>query len=100
MEQTTKITCPQCGNVFNVEEVLAHQIEEKYRQKLNEKISGIKSDYEKKESSLLKKEQELKQKQNDMAAEVEKQVKIEASHKEKEIKKRIEQDFELQLKTL
>src|SRR5947208_1216059 len=49
MAKDTKITCPKCGNEFNVEDVLAHQIEEKYRGELNTKITAIEGEYKIKE---------------------------------------------------
>ena len=41
MPANTSITCPKCGHEFNVEDVLAHQIEEKYRNELNISITKI-----------------------------------------------------------
>jgi len=35
MPANTRIVCPKCGNEFNVEDVLAQQIEEKYRTEMN-----------------------------------------------------------------
>ncbi len=100
MPQTTKINCPKCGHEFNVEDALAHQIEEKYREELNNKITTIESDYKAKEISLAKKEEELKQKQTDIDKQVEERVKTESAKKEKEIKKQVGEDYEAQIKTL
>ena len=58
MAAATKITCPKCGHEFNIEDVLAHRIDEKYREELNSKISAIETDFKKKENSL---EHELKE---------------------------------------
>ncbi|MFN7600877.1 MAG: DUF2130 domain-containing protein, partial [Bacteroidota bacterium] len=100
MPQTTKINCPKCGHEFNVEDALAHQIEEKYREELNNKITTIESDYKAKEISLAKKEEELKQKQTDIDKQVVERVKTESAKKEKEIKKQVGEDYEAQIKTL
>ena len=72
MPQNTKINCPKCGHEFNVEDALAHQIEEKYRQELNNKITTIESDYKAKEISLAKKEEALKQKQTEIDKQIRK----------------------------
>jgi hypothetical protein len=100
IQDTTKISCPKCGHEFNVEEVLAHQIEEKYRQELNTKISEIEGGYKNKENFLIQKEQELKQKLTEVDQLVETKLKVESEKKSKEIKKQIEQEFEGRLKTL
>jgi len=96
----TKINCPKCGHEFNVEDVLAHQIEEKYKMELNNKISEIESDFKKKENSLAKKESELKQKTADIEQQIEAKTKLEVDKKEKEIKKKIQEDYEGQLSQL
>ncbi len=98
--QNTKIKCPKCGNEFNVEDVLAHQIEEKYRNELNSKISEIEGEFKKKESSLAKKESDIKQKTAEMEQQIEAKAKLEVDKKEKEIKKKIQQDYEGQLSQL
>ena len=100
MPQTTKINCPKCGHEFNVEDALAHQIEEKYREELNNKITTIESDYKAKEISLAKKEEVLKQKQTDIDKQIEERVKTESAKKEKEIKKQVGEDYEAQIKAL
>ncbi|MEO5570461.1 MAG: DUF2130 domain-containing protein [Bacteroidia bacterium] len=100
MSKTTQITCPKCGNEFNVEDVLAHQIEEKYRNELNSKITEIEGEYKKKESFLSQKEQELKQKSTDIDVQVAEKLKVESEKKSKEIKKQVEQEFEDRIKTL
>ena len=98
--QNTKINCPKCGHEFNVEDVLAHQIEEKYKQELSSKISEIEGDFKKKEKSLAKQETELKQKTADIEQQIEAKAKLEVAKKEKEIKKKLEQDYEGQLTQL
>lgn len=98
--QNKKIKCPRCGHEFNVEDVLAHQIEEKYKQELNSKISELENNFKKKEKLLAKKEAELKQKIEDIDREIEEKAKLTASKKEKEIKKKVEQDYQEQLTQL
>ncbi len=100
MTKTTKITCPKCGHEFNIEDVLSQQLEEKYRVELNAKISEIETEFHSKESSLVKKEMELKQKTIEMDLLVEEKAKVESAKKEKEIKKLVQQDYEMQMKAL
>ncbi len=100
MPKTTKINCPKCGHEFNVEDALAHQIEEKYREELSKKITTIESDYKAKEISLAEKEEALKKKQTDINKQIEERVKTESAKKEKEIKKQVGEDYEAQIKAL
>lgn len=100
MKKNIQISCPKCGHKFNVEDVLAHQIEEKYKDELNQKISEIESDYKAKEELLSKKEQELKQKQSEIEEQVEERLKLESEKRAKEIKKEVEKDFESKIKLL
>jgi uncharacterized Zn finger protein (UPF0148 family) len=46
MPTTTQIACPKCGHQFNIEDVLAHQLEEKMRTELDRKASALQADYE------------------------------------------------------
>lgn len=100
MNKSTQISCPKCGHQFNVEDVLAHEIEEKYKEELNNKISDIESEYEEKEKLLSDKEKELKQKKSEIDEQIEKKLKLESKKQAKEIKKRVEEEFENRIKSL
>lgn len=100
MEQSTQISCPKCGHMINVENILAHQIEEKYKEELNEKISDIESKYEEKENSLIKKEKDLAKKSSEIDVQVDKKLKIEAKKQEKKIKEQVEENFENRITSL
>ena len=100
MPANTRIICPKCGHEFNVEDVLAQQIEEKYRNEMNLSITKIQEDYAKKESTLKQKEEELKQQQADIDLKVTEKLKIETEKVTKKLKSQIEQQFEQQIKTL
>lgn len=97
MAQTTKISCPKCGNEFNVEDVIAHQLEEKYRKELNSKISSIEDQYKSKEEDLAAKEKKVREKETD----IENQLRIQLSEKsilqEAELKEKIKKDYELEI---
>ncbi|OFY82792.1 MAG: hypothetical protein A3F72_01530 [Bacteroidetes bacterium RIFCSPLOWO2_12_FULL_35_15] len=98
--KNTKIICPKCGNEFNVEDAIAHQIEDKYKQELSSKILEIEADFKKKEGSLAKKESELKLKTAEIEQQIEAKTKLEVEKKENEIKKKIETDYEERLTQL
>lgn len=100
MPANTRIICPKCGHEFNVEDVLAQQIEEKYRNEMNLSITRIQEDYAKKQSKLNQKEEELKQQQVNIDLMVTEKLKIETEKTTKKLKSQIEQQYEHQIKTL
>ncbi|MCK7539790.1 MAG: hypothetical protein MZV63_57220 [Marinilabiliales bacterium] len=63
MPANTMITCPKCGHEFNVEDVLAQQIEEKYRNEMNKSISKIQEEFRQKENTIKQKETEIREQQ-------------------------------------
>jgi predicted RNA-binding Zn-ribbon protein involved in translation (DUF1610 family) len=42
MENLTKINCPNCGEIVNVNEILYHQLDDKLKKKYQEQLSGEK----------------------------------------------------------
>jgi hypothetical protein len=100
MPASTRINCPKCGHEFNVEDVLAQQIEEKYRNEMNISITKIQYDYALKENSLKQKETELKQQQTDIDSLVAQKLKTESEKAVKQLKGQFEQQYEQQIKTL
>ena len=73
------IKCPKCGEVFDVENVIAADLEKKYQQayqeKLNQSLDQIEEDKKKLAADLLSFE-EKKKKENELFAE---RLKIEKS---------------------
>jgi hypothetical protein len=100
MAATTRINCPKCGHEFNVEEVLAKQIEEKYRNEMNLSITKIQEDYATKELSLKQWENEIKQQQADIDLKVAEKLKMETDKASKQLKTQFEQQYEQRLKSL
>ena len=100
MEKNTQINCPKCGNTFNVEDVLAQQIEIKYKNELNSRISEIETSFRKKEQNIVLIEKQLKQKEDDIDKQVAYKLQQESVKKEKEIKEKLEQNYSDQIKLL
>jgi hypothetical protein len=101
---TNNITCPKCGEVFDVENVLSADIEKKiqkeYQIKLNQSLDKIEADKKKLEEDQ-KNFDEKKKKENEIFAEKLKTeiVKIE-KEKEDEVTRKISGEFENKLKML
>jgi hypothetical protein len=100
MSANTRIICPKCGHEFNVEDVLAQQIEEKYRNEMNASITKIQDDYARKENSLKQKEEELKQQKAEIDHTVAEKLKTESEKATKQIKFQIEQQYEKHINSL
>jgi len=100
----TDIKCPNCGHVFDVENVLAADLETKYQQqyqaKLQQSISSIEEDKKKLQESQQKFE-EVKKRENEIFAKKMQQekLKLEAELQE-QLRKSISADFEIKLRLL
>ena len=100
MPANTRIICPKCGHEFNVEDVLAQQIEEKYRNEMNLSITKIQEDYAQKENSIKQKEAELKKQQANIDQLVSDKLKGESEKAAIQLKSKFEQQYEQQIKSL
>lgn len=76
MPQQTKINCPNCGEVIDVNEILYHQLEDDLKKKYNSKLANV----EKKEKELNKR--------------IEKELTAKLKEKELEITKKLRSKFE------
>jgi hypothetical protein len=98
------IKCPKCGHEFDVENVIAADMEQKYKQqyqiKLQQSLAGIEEDRNKLQESVQKFE-ETKKKENEIFAQKiqQERLKIETDLKE-QITKSTAADYENQLRML
>lgn len=98
------IKCPNCGEVFDVENVIAIELEKKFQQdyqdKLNQSLQKVDEEKKKLADDLLRFE-ETKKKENEIFAE---RLKTEKSRIEKEIQQQLEKsiasDYENKIKQL
>jgi len=100
MPANTRIICPKCGHEFNVEDVLAQQIEEKYRIEMNQSITKIQEEYAQKEEAIKQKEAGLKRQQADIDKLVAEKLNSESDKVARLLKSQYEQQYEERLKTL
>ncbi len=100
MPANTRITCPKCGHEFNVEDVLAQQIEEKYRNEMNQSITKIQEEYALKENAIKLKEADLKKQQTNIDVLVSEKLKSESDKVARLLKTQFEQQYQERLKTL
>ncbi len=98
------IKCPNCGHVFDVENVLAADIEQKYQQqyqqKLKQSLNKVEEDKKKLEADLQQFE-EKKKKENEIFAQKLQQEKLKLETElQEQLRKSIAADFENKLRML
>ena len=98
------IKCPNCGHVFDVENVLAADIEQKYQQqykdKLNQSLSKVEEDKKKLEADLQQFE-EKKKKENEIFAQKLQQEKLKLETEiQEQLRKSISADYENKVRML
>ena len=104
MEKDTKIKCPNCGTSIDVQDILAHQLEEKVREEFNQKLRSEKQKFSKREEELEKARidfEEKKKRENELFQDrLEKSIKAEKEVLQSSIKKKLEEEQEDQMKML
>ena len=98
------IKCPNCGHVFDVEDVLAADIEQKYQQqyqdKLNQSLTKMEED-KKKLATDLQLFEDKKKKENELFAQKLQQEKLKLETEiQEQLRKSISADFENKLRLL
>jgi len=62
MQDQTQIKCPNCGTAIDVQDILAHQLEDEIKQKYQAEIAGEKKKYEAEFASLNQAKEDFEQK--------------------------------------
>ncbi len=96
MNSTTQIKCPNCGTDIDVNDILSHQLEDKFRQQYNAQIAEQRSEFEKRQSQLNQEKIDFetkKQKENELFQErFEAKIKAEKQALEVKIKEKLQQE--------
>lgn len=104
MSKDTQIKCPNCGTLIDVQDILAHQLEDEIRQKYQSQLADEKKKYlaEQEKLDKAKQEFELKKKQeNELFQErLEKQLREDRKALEEKLKAKITEEQSDQLKAL
>jgi hypothetical protein len=94
MTNETRIICPKCGEEIDVNHVIAHQLDEEYKQKYNAQLTEEKKkfqgEFNRLESQKLEFEKEKSEQERLIAEKVRSQIKNNTAALEKELKARIE----------
>ena len=96
MTNETKISCPNCGYEIDVNNVIAHQLDEEYKKKYNVQLSEEKKKYQNELGKLEQQKQDLEKQKSEqeklIADKVSSQVKSEKAALEKELKTKIQSE--------
>lgn len=104
MNDTTQIKCPNCGTSIDVQDILAHQLEDKIKQKYQAQLVDEKKKYEAEQEKLKKAKQEFEEKrkqQNELFQErLEKQLKEDRKVLEEKLKAKLTEEQSEQFQAL
>ncbi len=96
MTNETKITCPNCGHEIDVNNVIAHQLDEEYKKKYNAQLSEEKKKFQSELGKLEQQKQDFEKQKSEqeklIADKVCSQVKSEKAALEKELKTKIQSE--------
>ncbi len=96
MKTQSKIKCPNCGTSIDVQDILAHQLEEEIKQKFQSQLADEKKKYETEFESLTIAKEEFEQKkkqENELFQErLERQLKEEKKIIEEKLKIKLEEE--------
>ncbi|HED37663.1 MAG TPA: DUF2130 domain-containing protein, partial [Ignavibacteria bacterium] len=104
MKNQTQIKCPNCGTSIDVQDILAHQLEEEIKQRFQSQLAKEKKKYESELESLNQAREEFEQKkkqENELFQErLDKQLKKEKEAIEVKLKAKLEEEQSEQFKAL
>ena len=98
MDKIRNISCPNCSHEFDVEQVLAGRMEEEYKSKMEVFRKDLLQQYIGKQSLLEQEKtafEEKKKRENELFKE---RLEKELLHKEKDVKEKIKEEYEVQMK--
>jgi len=104
MKNPNEILCPKCQTVIDVNDIITHQLQEEFKEKLKQQAEVLKNDFEKKEADLLKQKEifnESKKNENELFQQkLDNALKAEKELIEKKIKAKLKDENEEQYKAL
>jgi hypothetical protein len=104
MKNQSQIKCPNCGTSIDVQDILAHQLEDEIKQKFQSQLAEEKKKYETEFESLNKAKEEFEQtkkQENELFQErLEKQLKEEKKAIEEKLKTQLQEEQSEQFKAL
>lgn len=104
MKTNTQIKCPNCGTAIDVQDILAHQLEDEIKQKYQSQLAEEKHKFEKEFDSLNKAKEafeEKKKQENELFQErLDKQLKEQSKALEEKLKSKLKEEQTEQFEAL
>lgn len=104
MDNTTQIKCPNCGTSIDVQDILAHQLEEEIRQKYQSQLTDVKKQFEQEQEKLSREKADFEQKkkqENELFRErLEKQLKEDRRALEEKLRMKLAEEQSEQFRVL
>lgn len=104
MKTNTQIKCPNCGTAIDVQDILAHQLEDEIKQKYQSQLAEEKHKFEKEFESLNKAKEDFEEKkkqENELFQErLEKQLKEQSRAIEEKLKSKLKEEQTEQFEAL
>jgi len=103
MKNQTQINCPNCGESVDVQDILAHQLEEEFKQKYQSQLATEKKKYEEQEQNLKEAKEEFEVKKKQQNEIFQERLELELKEEKKKIEAKVkaklqeEQSEQLQL---
>lgn len=93
-KKNINITCPECGEEINVDEIHYQQLEDDIKKKYQNQLSAAKKEYRQKEESLNTKSAELEKREKAILEQVDNEVKKKLAEQQKQLTDKIKLDLE------
>ncbi len=100
----SQIKCPNCGSIIDVQDIISHQLEEKYKNKYQEDIASEKQRFSREEARLQKERADFEERKRKEAEQFEQQIeerlKKDRASMEKRLSSKIKEEQEERLSLL
>jgi len=104
MEKNTQVKCPNCGTSIDVQDILAHQLEEEWKQKYLAQVQQDKKRYDLENKQLQQSKEEFeekKKKENELFQErLENQLKSDRKSIEEKLKEKLGEEYSELMKSM
>lgn len=92
--ETNKISCPNCGEKIDVNDILFHQVDEQLKRKYNDELAVEKKKYQDQSSQLTEEKESFELEKSLQEQNIQSQVKEALKKKEVDLKKKIKLEAE------
>ncbi len=92
------ISCPNCSHQFDVEDVLAGQVEKRLKEQFDQERNALKKNFDQQQSALLKEQEAFEEKKKNENKIFKERLASALSTRQKELRSAVEEEYALKLK--